>query len=206
MKIWHSVVLASTALVFTGAAMAGDVSRGEELSAVCAACHGADGNSALGEWPKLAGQHAGYTYRQLKAYRDGDRDNVIMYDQVKDLSDQDMRDLAAFYAEQEMSVGGADPDLVERGEEIYRGGIPDRGVAACMACHGPAGGGMGAAGFPRVGGQHAQYNATQLDLYRSGERQTDPNRMMRSVAERMSDEEIRAVSSYLDGLHRRAED
>lgn len=205
MKIWQNVLVASLALGLGGVAMAGDVSRGQELSGTCAACHGATGNSSNPAWPNLAGQHANYLYQQLVAYKEGDRVDPMMVQQVQDLDDQDMRDLAAFYAAQEPETGAADPELADLGEEIYRGGIPDKGVAACMACHGPAGGGMQAAGFPRIAGQQTSYTAAQLQKYRSGERTTDRNRMMRDIAERMSDEEIKAVSSYVHGLYRRAD-
>lgn len=207
MKNWIKVILAGSALVAAPLLQAGDISRGEELSGSCAACHGADGNSDNPEWPNIAGQGERYLFEQLKAYQTGDRENAVMAGQVSDLDEQDMRDLAAYYASLEPGVaGGVDPDLRERGEDIYRGGIPDKGVAACMACHGPAGAGMAGAGFPRVGGQHAQYTAEQLRKYRDGDRDTDRNRMMRDVAERLSDDEIEAVSSYLSGLHRRQSD
>ncbi|QIT57027.1 cytochrome c4 [Aquisalimonas sp. 2447] len=207
MNNWIKVILAGSALVAAPLLQAGDISRGEELSGSCAACHGADGNSDNPEWPNIAGQGQRYLFEQLKAYQTGDRENAVMAGQVSDLDEQDMRDLAAYYASLEPGVaGGVDPDLRERGEDIYRGGIPDKGVAACMACHGPAGAGMAGAGFPRVGGQHAQYTAEQLRKYRDGDRDTDRNRMMRDVAERLSDDEIEAVSSYLSGLHRRQSD
>ena len=207
MKNWIKVILAGSALVAAPLLQAGDISRGEELSGSCAACHGADGNSDNPEWPNIAGQGERYLFEQLKAYQTGDRENAVMAGQVSDLDEQDMRDLAAYYASLEPGVaGGVDPELRERGEDIYRGGIPDKGVAACMACHGPAGAGMAGAGFPRVGGQHAQYTAEQLRKYRDGDRDTDRNRMMRDVAERLSDDEIEAVSSYLSGLHRRQSD
>jgi len=206
MSNWIKVVIAAAALLATPFLQAGDISRGEDLSEPCAACHGADGNSTNPEWPNIAGQSERYLYEQLRAYQTGDRDNAVMAGQVEDLDDQDMRDLAAYYASLEPGVaGGVDPDVKETGESIYRGGIPDKGVAACIACHGPAGEGMSGAGYPRVGGQHAQYTAEQLTKYRAGERDTDRNRMMRDVAERLSDEEIQAVSSYLSGLHKRSD-
>ncbi|MCH8505971.1 MAG: cytochrome c4 [Ectothiorhodospiraceae bacterium] len=203
MKIWQSLAIASLALGVAGTTSAGDISRGQELSETCVACHGADGNSTNPEWPKIAGQGERYLFEQLVAYKDGTRENALMAGQVADLDEQDMRDLAAYYASQTPDIGSADPDLADKGEQIYRGGIPDKNVAACIACHGPAGEGMAAAGFPRIGGQHATYTAQQLQKYRSGERSTDANRIMRGVAERMSDDEIRAVSSYIEGLYKR---
>lgn len=206
MSNWIKVVIAATALLAAPLLQAGDISRGEDLSGDCAACHGADGNSTNPEWPNIAGQSKRYLYEQLQAFQSGDRENAVMAGQVEDLDDQDMRDLAAYYASLEPGVsGGVDPDLKDAGELIYRGGIPSKGVAACMACHGPAGEGMPGAGFPRVGGQHAQYIAAQLRQYRDGERDTDRNRMMRDVTERLSDDEIEAVSSYISGLHKRSD-
>src|SRR5690625_3417796 len=181
----------------------GDIARGQQLAMTGAACHGAGGNSPLPEWPKLAGMGERYIIEQIRHFQTGERQDPLMTPQAQALSEQDMRDVAAYYATQRMQPGGADETLAEFGESIYRGGIMDKGVAACMACHGPAGDGIPAAGFPRIGGQHAVYVATQLQAYRAGERATDPNRMMRDVAERLSDEEIRAVSSYVEGLYRR---
>ena len=190
----------SLALLLPMAAQAGDPTRGQQLSQACAACHGADGNSVNPEWPKLAGQHAEYVYKQLMDYKSGRRENALMAGQVANLDEQDMRDLGAFYARQQMSTGTADEALAERGERIYRGGIPTAGVAACTACHGATGGGNPAALFPMVAGQHAQYNADQLRYFRSAQRANDNGRMMRNLASKMSDADIQAVSEYMAGL------
>lgn len=190
----------SLALLLPMAAQAGDPTRGQQLSQACAACHGADGNSANPEWPKLAGQHADYIYKQLMDYKAGRRENALMAGQVANLDEQDMRDLGAFYARQQMSPGTADESLAERGERIYRGGIPAAGVAACTACHGATGRGNPAALFPMVAGQHAQYNSDQLRYFRSAQRANDNGRMMRNLASKMSDADIQAVSEYLAGL------
>lgn len=206
MKNWLIALIATATLGFSTAHAqdeSGDIARGQQLAMTCAACHGADGNSPLPEWPKLAGMGERYIIEQIRHFQTGERQDPLMTPQAQALSEQDMRDVAAYYATQRMQPGGADETLAEFGESIYRGGIMDKGVAACMACHGPAGDGIPAAGFPRIGGQHAVYVATQLQAYRAGERATDPNRMMRDVAERLSDEEIRAVSSYVEGLYRR---
>lgn len=204
MNNWVKVLIAGSMLVAAPLLHAdGDVSRGEELSGSCAACHGAQGESSNPEWPNLAGQSERYLFEQLRAFKSGERQNAVMAGQVANLDEQDMRDLAAYYASQDPVVAGSvSEDLRDLGETIYRGGLPDKGVAACMACHGPSGAGMPGAGFPRIGGQHAQYVATQLRAYRSGERDTDRNAMMRTVAEQLSDEEIQAVSSYVSGLYR----
>ncbi|TVP86831.1 MAG: cytochrome c4 [Thioalkalivibrio sp.] len=190
----------SLALALPVVVQAGDPVRGQELSQACTACHGSDGNSVNPEWPKVAGQHASYLYKQLMDYKSGRRENALMAGQVAGLDEQDMRDLAAFYAQQEISPGTADEALAERGERIYRGGIPAAGVAACMACHGADGKGNPAAMFPLVGGQHAQYNADQLRYFRRGERANDNGRMMRNIAARMSDDDIEAVAEYMQGL------
>jgi cytochrome c553 len=190
----------SLALMLPMAAQAGDPARGQQLSAACAACHGADGNSVNPEWPKLAGQHADYIYKQLMDYKAGRRENALMAGQVANLDEQDMRDLGAYYARQQMSPGTADESLAERGERIYRGGIPAAGVAACTACHGATGKGNPAALFPMVGGQHAKYNADQLRYFRSAQRANDNGRMMRNLASKMSDADIQAVAEYMAGL------
>lgn len=181
----------------------GDPEAGEELSQTCTACHGPDGNSPDAQWPNIAGQHASYTYQQLKDFKAGeDRSNSQMSGIVADLSEEDMRDLAAWYAEQpQKTMGANDEDRVERGRKIYLGGLQDKGVAACVACHGPRGRGNPAAEYPDVGGQYAQYLITQLEQFRSGERANDRGGMMRSLASEMSDEEIRAVSEYMAGLN-----
>jgi cytochrome c553 len=190
----------SLALLLPMAAQAGDPVRGQQLSQACAACHGADGNSVNPEWPKLAGQHADYTYKQLMDYKSGRRENALMAGQVANLDEQDMRDLGAFYARQQMAPGTADESFAERGERIYRGGIPAAGVAACTACHGATGKGNPAALFPMVAGQHAKYSSDQLRYFRSAQRANDNGRMMRNLASKMSDADIQAVSEYMAGL------
>lgn len=176
---------------------------GREKTAVCTACHGADGNSVTSEWPSLAGQHPVYTARQLEAYREGERTAAEMLGFAQTLTEQDRLDIAAYYATQTLAPKGADPALVERGQRIYRGGIPERGIAACIACHGPGGKGNPLAGYPRISHQHAAYLAATLRDYRSGERQSDAslNQMMRNVAELLLDDEITALASYMQGLH-----
>lgn len=199
----RTIVLPLFLALATGAAHgAGDPQAGKEKSATCTACHGADGNSTNPEWPKLAGQHAGYLAKQLREYRSGARENATMNGMAAGLSDEDIEDLAAYYASQEVKLGAADPELVEAGEALYRGGNPKTGVASCMGCHGPAGTGNGPAQWPSLSGQHAQYTATQLRYFRAEERANDPNEMMRRVAARMTDREIEAVASYIEGLHR----
>ncbi|ADC70557.1 MULTISPECIES: cytochrome c [unclassified Thioalkalivibrio] len=193
--------LSVSLLLPLSAAQAGDPQRGQEISQSCAACHQADGNSTNPEWPKLAGQHPKYTVKQLRDFKEGEtRYDSLMAGEVADLDEQDMRDLAAYFAEQSITTETADEDVVERGERIYRGGIPSQNVAACIACHGPNGQGNPEAMFPKVAGQHATYSADQLYKFRDGERSNDAGRMMRNVVQRMSDEDIEAVSQYMAGL------
>ncbi|HEY5624657.1 MAG TPA: c-type cytochrome [Gammaproteobacteria bacterium] len=180
----------------------GSVDAGRAKAASCAACHGADGNSVNPLWPSLAGQHAAYLVRQLEAYQSGDRQDQLMTAFASTLSDEDMQDLAAYFATLPAVQRGADPSLVELGQRIYRSGLPDRGVAACIACHGPAGRGNPLAAYPVVRGQHATYLANTLNAYASGDRQSDGavNQMMRDIAVSLRTEEIQAVASYMQGL------
>lgn len=181
---------------------AGDAEAGKEKAQVCFSCHGVNGNSANPVWPKLAGQNAGYIAKQLMDFKAGkDRNDPLMMGQVASLSPQDMADLAAFFAKQKPSPGSADPTEVTIGEKIYRGGNSVTGVSACIACHGPTGAGNPAAKYPMVSGQHAAYTEKVLKDFRSGTRKNDPGKMMQNVAARMTDAEIRAVASYMQGLH-----
>lgn len=179
----------------------GDAKAGEAKAATCAACHGPAGNSSAPIWPKLAGQGAPYAYAQLKHFKDGTRNNPVMAPMAAPLSDQDMQDLAVYFAAQPASPGVASKDSVAVAEKIYRGGVAERGIPACSGCHGPTGAGNPAAGYPRIGGQHAEYNALQLNAYRAGERKAGPNGLMMSqVAAELTDEEIAALASYVNGL------
>jgi cytochrome c553 len=187
-------------------AQTGDPAAGEQKAATCSACHGADGNSAVPTFPKLAGQGAKYLLKQMQDIRDGARSVPTMAGQVDNMTDQDLADIAAYYASQPGSGGQADPALLALGEKVYRGGILERNVAACTACHSPNGGGNAPAGFPALAGQHAEYTAAQLRAYRQG--YEDPagrtndgdTRIMRTTAFGLSDLEIEAVSSYVAGL------
>lgn len=175
-----------------------------QKAATCAACHGVDGNSVNPEWPTLAGQHASYTAAQLAYFKAGEkRKNALMMPMAATLSEQDMQELAEYFESQTPAKSFAqdDPEMNALGERLYRGGNASTGVPACMACHGPAGKGNGLARFPALGGQHATYTAGQLLAYKRGERSTDPNAMMRTIAQRLSDDEIQAVANYISGLH-----
>lgn len=175
----------------------GNADQGKAKSATCAACHGADGNSAAADYPKLAGQHASYLNSTLKAYRDGSRANAIMQGMAAPLSDNDIADLAAYFSGQSITPGAADPALVERGEALYRFGDSEKGISACAACHGPTGYGVASAAFPSLHGQWDGYNVTQLQAFREG---TRVNTMMNGVAKNMSDADMKAVASYIAGL------
>lgn len=180
---------------------AGDAAAGKEKSAMCAGCHGADGNSVNPEWPKLAGQSAKYIVKQLQEFKSGKRTNASMAPMAAGLSEQDMENLAAFYSSQTVVMGAADETQLELGQKIYRGGNPASGVSACIGCHGPSGAGNPEARFPLLGGQQGRYVELQLMAFRAGERNNDAGKMMRNTAEGMTDAEIKAVSSYVQGLH-----
>jgi len=195
------VVVAGLAMSF-GASAAGDVEAGKAASATCAACHGADGNSMVANFPKLAGQGAKYLVKQINDIKSGARPVLEMTGLLDALSSQDIENLAAYFQSQKSSPGQAKKELVKKGEVLYRLGNPATKVAACTACHGPAGAGVDLAVFPGLAGQHADYIASQLKKFRSGERNNDGDtRMMRSVASRLSDKEIEAVASYISGLY-----
>lgn len=199
--------LAGLFLLAAGLALAGPASAkgsaeaGQAKSLTCSACHGADGNSFNPEWPSLAGQHESYIVKTLQAFKSGTRQNVLMSGLAMPLTDQDIADLAAYFSQQKLAGRAADPALVSAGERLYRGGNQATGVPACLACHGPTGQGNPAAGWPAIGGQHAAYAAAQLTAYRSKQRSSDGDtQMMRNVAATLTDEEIKAVASYVQGL------
>jgi cytochrome c553 len=180
----------------------GDVEAGKTKSASCAACHGADGNSVNPEWPKLAGQHEDYMVKQLLYFHSGERENATMQGMVQGLSEEDARNLAAYFASQEIQFGTADPQLVVLGEKIYRSGNAESGVAPCMGCHGPNGAGNPGANYPALRGQHAKYVEMQLHGFAEGKRVNENSvKMMQILSSRMTNREIRAVASYIQGLH-----
>jgi cytochrome c553 len=164
------------------------------------ACHGMDGNSLSPEWPNLASQHAAYIERQIKAFKSGERQNDLMSPMAMILSDEDAADLAAFFSAQPVRGGETDPAKLALGQRVYRAGNVAKGVMPCAGCHGPTGLGNPLAGYAMIQGQHSVYVANQLRAYRAGTRTTDPNQMMRNMAAMLSDEEIDAVASYVQGL------
>ncbi|WP_137165337.1 c-type cytochrome [Salinimonas lutimaris] len=186
----------------------GDPEAGKQKSTVCAACHGMDGNSAIPINPSLAGQHANYIVKQLQEFKQASqtggkegRNNAVMNGMAAPLSQQDMLDLGAYFAAQKPKPGSTPEEVVEAGEALYRGGNLERGIAACIACHGPRGNGMQLAGFPDISGQHPEYIAAQLKAFRSGDRNNDMNGMMRDIAMKLTDEDIDTMAKYLSGLH-----
>ncbi|GAB4349491.1 MAG: c-type cytochrome [Immundisolibacter sp.] len=195
------MVVAAVMMAAGSVQAAGDAAAGKQKSAACVACHGTDGNAAVGMYANIAGQHASYLEAQLKALRDGGRTDPVMSPMAANLSDEDIADLAAYFSSQQVKHGSVPEDAVEPGARIYRAGNAKTGVPACMACHGPQGLGNGPAGWPALGGQHPEYVAKQLKRYASGERRTDINGIMRDIAARMSESEIDAVSKYVYGLH-----
>ena len=180
----------------------GSGDAGKAKSLTCAACHGAQGNSVNPLWPNIAGQHAGYTVSQLQAFKSGSRQNPLMSSQAMLLADEDMRDLAVYFESLPAAVNSiADASKLDKGEALYRGGDSSKGVAACLACHGPTGRGNPAAEYPALQGQHAQYTAKQLRDYASGARTSDGvTRIMRDIATRLSEDDIVALASYVQGL------
>lgn len=194
-------VLAATLLGTTVVHAAGDAAKAAPVATtLCAACHGADGNSVITMNPKLAGQHPEYITKQLTNFKSGERSNPVMSGMAATLTPEDMVNMGAYFAAQ-TSKGGtaASNGAGSVGEKIYRGGIPDMGVPACAACHGPNGAGIPVQ-FPRLAGQHAEYTVNQMKAFRAGERANDANKTMRMVAGKLSDQDIAAVADYIQGL------
>lgn len=204
-----SLLVMLSSLLLASPALAGDASAGKAKSQSCAACHGADGNSAAPTFPKLAGQNEKYLVKQLEDIKSGLRPVPSMAGQLDDKSAQDLADIAAYYASQKATVGQASEELAAKGEAIYRGGIIERGIPACTGCHSPTGNGNASAGFPMLSGQHAAYTEAQLKSFRAAADGDPSGRMndgeetktMRTIAFQLSDSEIKALSSYIQGLY-----
>ncbi|NMH60609.1 c-type cytochrome [Alteromonas ponticola] len=202
-------LLIGMTFMLSGAAVAeGDATAGKEKSTTCAACHGPDGNSMIEANPKIAGQHENYLLKQLKEFKlaaktggEEGRNSAIMTAQVANLSEQDLEDLAAYFASQEATPGATPEEYIEPGAALYRGGDEERGITACIACHGPSGNGMQLAGFPDISGQHAAYTIDQLKAFRKGARNNDMNGMMRDIAQKLTDEDMTILANYIAGLH-----
>ncbi|MFC4160438.1 c-type cytochrome [Chitinimonas lacunae] len=205
MKRSALAVLAGFAVSFAFAAEApaakpkGDPAKAKaKVEQICAACHGVDGNSAASANPSLAGQHPEYLEAQLVAFKKGTRKSAIMQPQAATLSDEDIRNLSAYFAEQKPKErAGTNKALMETGKKLYRGGVQARGIPACMACHGPSGSGIPAQ-YPRLGGQHAAYTVAQLNAFKLGKERA--NLPMQQIAQKLSDDEMKAVAEYIAGL------
>ena len=205
------LALILAALTLAGAASAApvDLAKGKQIAeSICVGCHAADGNSNIAMYPRVAGQHAAYIFKQTVDIKAGTRTtgaSAAMAPMVQSLSDDDIRNVAAYYARQQAKPGEANPkENIPLGTRIYRGGLAQKGVPACMSCHGPTGsgtpgGGTDVAAYPRLGGQHGTYVADQLRAYAQGKR-TSPNNMMEDIAKRMNEDEIKAVSNFIQGL------
>jgi cytochrome c553 len=188
------------AIAGTAALPAGNAATGATKAVVCQACHGANGNSANPEWPSLAGLGADYIAEQLQNFKDGKRNNPVMAPNAAPLSPDDMADLGAYFDSLVNTGLEADPSYWQAGEKLYRGGDKDRGIPACIACHGPTGRGNEPAKFPALRGQQSVYVVKQLNDYASGARATGPDAIMATIAKRLSADDIRNVSSYVQGL------
>lgn len=195
----QSIIIALLLLAVTNITNAADIAAGKGKAVMCAACHGADGNSIMPDWPNLAGQNADYLTKQIKDFRDGKRVNVQMAPMVASLSDQDAENIGAYYASLDAKSGATKEEYVALGSQIYTGGVT--GVMACTACHGPKGEGLGAAGFPKISGQQINYVINQLNSFKNGSRSNDSSVMMNNIAAAMTEEQITAVANYLSGLY-----
>lgn len=200
-----TLALASTTSLFANseapASAAGDAAKGKAKSAICAACHGADGNSANPLWPKIAGQHTSYLEKQLTDFHGEKRKDPTMSPMAAPLTPEDIKNLAAYFSSQTIKPGTANKDKVELGRSIYKGGNLTTQVTACAACHSPTGKGNPASNYPSVSGQHAPYILKQLKDFKAATRSNDDSSIMRSIAKRMSEEEMEAVAEYMSGLH-----
>ncbi|MCL1067284.1 cytochrome c4 [Shewanella olleyana] len=201
-----ALALSVFAAISTPAIAEGDVEAGKTKSVMCSACHGVDGNSIAPIWPKLAGQHASYLEKQLHDFqaaaksggKEG-RSDPTMIGMSATLSEQDIKDVSAYYASQTLNVADV-TNVPAEGEALYKGGDMARGITSCMACHGPDGKGGELAGFPAIGGQHAEYIKIQLNMFRDTKRNNDLNGMMQDVSKKLSDSDIEALSQYISSL------
>lgn len=203
--VWAAMALAVMPMSVTAQSEAGgDAQAGQAKSVICAACHGADGNSVVPQWPSIAGQHPAYLERQITLIKSNARQVPEMMAIAANLTEADIRDLAAYYASQNRNIGVADPSKVDTGRRIYQAGNAETGVPACMACHGPVGEGNPLSGYPALAGQQAVYTAGMLNKFRDGLHWGEddaPSLVMVGVAARMTDREIAAVANYIQGLY-----
>lgn len=197
-----TIALLAAAAAGADTLVAGSIEAGKAKSITCSACHGQEGNSVNPLWPNLAGQGAPYLVAQLQAFKSGDRVNPLMSSQAMLLSDEDMRNLAVYYESLPAAAAAvAAPKTIAKAEAIYRGGKESAEVPACLACHGPTGRGNAAAGYPALNGQHAAYTAKTLRDYASRERKSvGKTLVMQQIASRLTEDEIVALASYVQGL------
>ena len=204
MKFFIRAAAGILAVISLQAVAQGDASAGQAKSAICAACHGVDGNSVVPNWPKLAGQHTDYMVRQVALIKSGARSVPEMAGIVGGMDDQDIKNISAWFSAQTNSGGVADESSVLLGQRIYRAGNLESGIPACMSCHGPAGEGNPLAGYPALAGQHAMYTSKMLTGFRAGDHWGDddgPSIVMSGAAARLNNGEIEAVASYIQGLY-----
>lgn len=195
--LWILVLLPSRLFAETNSSY----EAGKAKSSTCVACHNTDGNSSVKEWPKIAGQGYEYLVQSLKEYRlgeKGNRNNLIMYPIVMNLTDEDINDLASYFSQNKTSESKSEPENLDLGMKIYQGGIIEKGIPACKSCHSPGGMGVNLARYPKVSYQHKEYTAIALKSYKD---KTRINSMMNDIASKLSEEEIKAVSNYIEGLH-----
>ncbi len=194
--IWVSAILGCAAFL---AHAEGDPERGQELAGLCGGCHGEDGNSLAPLFPKLAGQHPAYLTKQLKEFKSQKRAETTMTAMAEPLSDEEMRDLAAFYGRQKGHIETGAPHPL--GQNLYNAGNAAAGIPACSGCHGPKGRGNPSAGFPSLSGQHAAYTEKAMQKLKAGVRQKDMNGMMRAIASKLGDSEMTELAEYISTLH-----
>ena len=199
-RLWIFAATISGVIISSSALPAGNPEAGATKATVCAACHGANGNSTNPEWPSLAGLGADYIAEQLKNFKDGTRANPVMMPMAASLSADDMADIGAYFNSLPNTGLEADPSFWQAGEKLYRGGDAGRQIPACLACHGPTGRGNDPAKFPALRGQQSGYVVKQLNDYASGARSTGPNGVMQTIAKRLSPDDIRNLASYIQGI------
>jgi cytochrome c553 len=199
-RFWIFAATIAGSIICTAALASGNAQTGATKAVACQACHGANGNSVNPEWPSLAGLGADYMVEQLQNFKDGKRSSPIMMPMAAPLSPQDMADLAAYFDGLVNTGLEPDPTYGQAGEKLYRGGDKTRNIPACMACHGPTGRGNEPAKFPSLHGEHSVYIAKQLNDYASGARPPRPGGIMGTIAKRLSADDIRNLSSYVQGL------
>jgi cytochrome c553 len=201
-KLILAGLLAVSSVMVAGVSIAGDAAAGKAKSAACGGCHGFDGNSPIATYPKLAGQNEAYIVEQVKAYQaNTNRKNEIMKGMVAGLSIKDAHDIGAYFQAQTLkSAAPFDESKIAVGRELYKGGDLQKGIPACQACHGPEGAGTAGIGYPEVGGQYVEYTLAQLRAFKDGTRTTDDKKLMRSIVEKMSDDDLVAVANYIASM------